>query len=276
VSGGVGDAGWCMDERVEARTGDDDGRDEVTVADLRDVAAIRAGSGLACAGVLLLLLHLHVGRVDLLNDIVGAWLLLAAIVRLPQPVARSETVWADGSGRAAHRRLARLGLGLLLAVVLAEVSVWTGRTAPAGGVQAGTTAAAAPDVLVGVVSTLLTLAVLLGLAAHLEPLTAGVERLARSWATTRLLLRWVLTPALSLFAIAALGTLAVRGTPGGGFELEGPFAAVIVVPLLVATIVPQLHLCLSLWRTRGAATPAPPPTPAAEPAKLWDGSDGPA
>jgi hypothetical protein len=248
-----------MDERVEARTGDDGGRDEVTGADLRDVAAIRSASGLACVGVLLLLLHLHVDRVDLLNDIVGAWLLLAAIVRLPEPGARSRTVWVDGSGRAAHRRLAWFGLGLLVAVVLAEVSVWTGRTAPAGGVQAGTAAAAAPDVLVGVVATLLTLAVLLGLAAHVEQLTAGVERLARSWATTRLLLRWGLTPALSLFAIGTLGTLAVRGTPGGGFELEGPLATVMVVPLLVATIGPQLHLCLSLWRTRGAATPAAEP-----------------
>jgi hypothetical protein len=239
------------------------GSDAVTPLDPQDVAALRTASGLAAAGVLLLLLHLHVGPVDLLNDIVGAWLLLAAIARLPTPGARSGAERGATGDRAAHRRLARSGLGLLAAVVLVEVSVWAGRTAPAGGVQAGTTAAATPDVLVGVAATLLTLAVLLGLAAHIEQLTAGVATLTRSWMTTRMLLRWALTPALGLFAAGSVVSLAVRGTVGGGVELEGPFAVVLVVPLLAAVLVPQLHLCLSLWRTRRAVTPVTPVTPVA-------------
>jgi hypothetical protein len=255
-----------MDQRADATTGRGDGRGdgrfdgggEAPLPDLRDVAAIRSASGLAAGGVLVLLLHLHVGRVDLLSDIVGAWLLLAAIVRLPEPGTRSGAERGDaGDHRVAHRRLARFGLGLLLAVVLVEVSVWTGRSAPAGGVQAGTTAEAAPDVLVGVAVLLLTLAVLRGLAAHFAQLTAGVASLARSWATTQLLLRWLLVPALSLFAVGSVVGLAVRGTPGGPtLELEGPLAVVIVVPLLAAALLPQLHLCVSLWRTRRAATPA--------------------
>jgi hypothetical protein len=252
-----------MDQRTDAtggHGGDGGGHGDVTLPDRRDVAAIRSASGLTAAGVLLLLLHFNVGRFDLLNDIVGAWLLLAAIVRLPEPAARSTTVWVDGSGRAAHRRLARSGLGLLVAVVLVEVSVWTGRTAPAGGVQAGTTAEAAPDVLVGIAVLLLTMAVLLGLASHFAALTAGVASLARSWATTQLLLRWLLVPALSLFAVASVVGLVVRGTPGGPtLDLDGPLAAVIVVPLLAATLLPQLHLCVSAWRTRRAATPAAEP-----------------
>jgi hypothetical protein len=252
-----------VDQRADVTSGhgaDAGGGGEVPLPDPRDVAAIRSASGLVLAGVLLLLLHLNVGRFDLLNDIVGAWLLLAAIVRLPEPAARSTTVWVDGSGRAAHRRLARSGLGLLAAVVLVEVSVWTGRTVPAGGVQAGTTAEAAPDVLVGVAVLLLTMAVLLGLAAHFAALTAGAASLARTWATTQLLLRWLLVPALSLFAVASLVGLAVRGTPGGPtLDLDGPLAAVIVALLLAATLAPQLHLCVSAWRTRRAATPVAEP-----------------
>jgi uncharacterized membrane protein len=246
-----------MEQRVGATTGRGHGTGEVTIEDPEVAVGVRAASGIACAGVLLLLLHLNVGRLDLLNDVIGAWLLLVAIARLPEPGGGTEPGRAPEADRAVRRRFELLGLGLLLAVLLVEVSVWTGRTAPGGGVEVGTAAGAAPDVLVGVAATLLTVAVQLALAARFARLTAGDATLARSWTTTRWLLRWLLVPALSLLAIVGVAGLGARGAVGGAsFEVGGGGAMLLVMPLLVATLAPQLHLCVSLWRTRGAASSA--------------------
>jgi hypothetical protein len=213
------------------------------------VDGVGAACRLAAAGVALMLFDLRIERLDLLNDVVGALLVLAAIHRLParaQPDVR-------------EHRLRLLWWGLLAVTAVEEVLVWSGSIEPVVS-PASTTSGSVGETLLSIAGTLLSVAALLALAHRFARLVDGDVVLARSWATSQRLLTHLYAPLTGLLVLLGLVDLAVR--LGGGehpsgldVRLEGG-PALLLLPVFLAYLVPPAHVALSLWRA-GRETAAP-------------------
>jgi hypothetical protein len=219
---------------------------------------MRGAARLACAGVLLLLLDLRIERFDLLNDVVGAVLVVVAVGRLP----------STGTRLARGDRLRALWVALAATTLLHDAFVLASPPAPDGVASVGTSDGVAASV-VETVWTLVALFAYLALVDRYRALTADAPDLHGTWSTSSLLVRVVLLPSTVVLVVLGVLDLVLRLRDGAanGFtlELEGA-AALVVAPVVLVLLAPVAHVALSLWRTGRDASPAPPdPTSGSRP-----------
>lgn len=186
--------------------------------------ALRESAWLVFAGSLVVFLHFEINGFDLINDVIGAGLVVAGIVKLP----------SAGLGR-------RFATPALVASV-----VWFLLTVPMQVVTL--------HVLLNWVASLAGLgtAIFGALAFRDSCRELGLDGAASSWSTSLLLVSWIWGGLVLLGAVFAVAN-------GGEFFYEGPW----VIAIVVLAFVPGGHLLMSLNRTASAADKggvAPPAT----------------
>lgn len=205
---------------------------------------------LAAVGVAVILLDLEFNRFDVLNDVVGVALVVAAVHR----VAASSTI--DDR----QQRLQSLWWALLVVTAVEEVVRWLG--SPDTSSTAVTAAESAPETLLSITGAVLTLLALLALVDRFSRLATGDVALTRSWATSRRLLLVLFAPLTGLLVLADAVDLALRvgdtqAPTGLDLQIEGG-AALLLLPFVLLFLVPPAHVAISLWRTaRDTRIPAP-------------------
>jgi hypothetical protein len=213
---------------------------------------MRAATRLAFAGVLLLLLDLRIERFDVLNDVVGAVLVVLAVGRLP----------SAGTRVADERRLRAWWVALLATTLLQEALLLLQAPEHAGTGFRGTTDSLA-GAIVETAWAFVALFAYLALVDRYRALTAADPDLRRTWSTSRRLVTVLLVPATAVLVV--LGVVDVVRRIGGGastgfhLQLEGA-AALVLAPIVLLLLAPVAHVALFLWRTSRDAPVTSPGT----------------
>jgi hypothetical protein len=199
-------------------------------------------------GLLLLLVDLRIGALDVLNDILGAGLVLSALVQVRRAGAAD-----DPDARGAWTRARAWWVAALVAVAAAEVALWAGVTeaAAAAGFAGGSHSRTGAVLSLLQLTLLPAQLLLIGRFAGL----ADSDRLRTSWATSR---RWFLALAVPFSLLGALADVVTLVTGRGWAAQVTGIAAVLVAAVVVLVLVGFAHTLVSLHRTaRDAGRPAP-------------------
>lgn len=185
-------------------------------------AVLARSATLVFAGALVVLLAFEINGFDLINDVIGAGLVLAGLWGL------------QTAGLAARWSSLAVASGavFLVVTVLTEVGAMPWPLLWLGGL------------------TGLATAILGGLTFRDACDRQGLFRVVSSWSTSLRLVVWIWG------GLAVLG-LFLWGAAGGAFHYEGPAA----IPVVILVFVPAVHMLISLWRTRSNARWAAEPHP---------------
>lgn len=183
-------------------------------------SALREAARMVFFGTLIVVLDFEINGFDLINDVVGAGLVVAGVVKVSN---------------------AGLGGRFALPAVLVS-AVWFVTTIVE-------TFVLLPALLAGAAGLILLAAAILDLLLFRHACRQlALDEAASSWSTSLALATWI-WGGLTLLGIG----LALLH--GGAFSYEGPVA----IPVVIAAFAPVVHILVTLRRTV-AATDAPSPT----------------
>lgn len=197
---------------------------------------VRRAATLLFWGAVVVFFDFTVGGVDLVNDVVGMGLVVTGLNDLV-PLGRGEALQ--------RLRGARILAAVVLALtVVAEITRVGSNEAPGWLVS-----------LVGLLSVVGTILLADGMRRVSEG--AGAEGLAQSWRLTSLLLLVLAGVPAMLLAPMAVGA-DDSTSPSGLVVVNTDLSAVVfitVIVMVMAMVVPFLHLLISLDRTRRRGAP---------------------